>query len=94
MGPDPDLARAAAAALGNISAAKELRAALATTKGATRVAVADASLICAERLLAGGKRAEAMALYASLSATDIPPPLRLAAMNGIIREEPAIGRPK
>ena len=55
-GSDADLARAAAAALGSIggmSSLKLLQAALAKTSGMTRMAVADASLICAERLLEG-----------------------------------------
>lgn len=97
LGPDSALACAAAAALGNIGGpllAKELRSALGKTTGATRAAVADASLICAERLLAEGKRPEALDLYAALTAPDVPKPMRLAAMNGIIREETSIGRPR
>lgn len=97
FGTDADVARASAAALGNIggvSSAKELKSALGKTNGLTRAAVADAALICAERLLADGKRAEALDLYAALSAPDIPKPMRLAAMNGIIREETSIGRPR
>jgi len=97
LGPDPDLARAAAASLGSIggiSSAKELRSALAKTSGMTKMAVADASLICAERLLAEGKRTEALDLYAFLSAPEVPKPARLAAMNGIIREETSPGRRK
>jgi HEAT repeat protein len=97
LGPDTDLARAAAAALGSIggpSSARELKSALGKTSGATRVAVADASLVCAERLLADGKRGEALDLYAVLSAPDIPKPMRLAAMSGIIREETSVGRPR
>jgi HEAT repeat protein len=92
---DADVASAAAAALGSLGGpapAKELQAALAKTKGATRMAVADASLVCAERLLAEGKRDEALALYTSLSAPDVPKPARLAAMQGIIREETSINR--
>jgi hypothetical protein len=58
------------------------------------MAVADAGLLCAERLLAEGKRGQALALYASLSAADIPKPARLAAMSGIIREETSISRPR
>ena len=94
-GADADVASAAAAALGSIggpASVKELQAALAKTKGATRMAVADASLVCAERLLAEGKRDEALALYTSLSASDVPKPARLAAMQGIIREETSINR--
>ena len=91
------VARAAAAALGHIgslSSMKELQAALAKTKGMTRMAIADASLVCAERLLAEGNRDQALALYASLSAPDVPKPARLAAMHGIIREETSTSRPR
>jgi hypothetical protein len=94
---DSDVARAAAMALGNIggvSSMKALQAALVKTKGMTRTAVADASLVCAERLLAEGKRTQALALYASLSAPDIPKSARLAAMHGIIREETSTSRPR
>ena len=95
-GPDPAVAAAAASALGNIGAPalKELQAALPKTTGATRAAVADASLICAERLLADGRRDQALALYASLSTADVPKPVRLAAMSSIIREETSINRPR
>jgi len=57
-------------------------------------AVADASLVSAERLLAEGKRDQALAFYTALSAPDIPKPVRLAAMHGIIREETSISRPR
>ena len=96
-GSDQDVARAAAAALGNIggaSSAKELQGALGKAKGMTRMAVADGCLICAERLLGEGKRDQGLAIYAFLSAPDVPKPARLAAMNGIIREETATTRPR
>jgi hypothetical protein len=96
-GADPDVARAGASALGNIGgepAAKELKAALAKTTGMTRAAIADAALVCAERLIAEGKRDQGLALYSSLSAPDVPKPARLAAMSGIIREETSIDRPR
>lgn len=96
-GADADVARAAAAALGSIggvSSMKELQAALAKTKGMTRMAVADGSLVCAERLLAEGKRDQALTLYAYLSAPDMPKAARLAAMHGIIREETSASRPR
>jgi len=95
--PDGAVARAAAAALGHIggeSSMRELQAALGKTKGMTRMAVADASLVCAERLLAAGQRVQALALYAFLSAPDMPKPARLAAMQGIIREETSTSRPR
>ena len=96
-GADADVARAAASALGSIGGeanAKELRTALSKTTGMMRMAVADAALVCAERLLAEGKRDQSLALYASLSSADTPKPARLAAMSGIIREETSPSRPK
>lgn len=96
-GADAELARAAAAALGNIGGeanAKELQAALGKTSGMLKMAVADAALVCAERLLAEGKREQALALYAFLSAPSVPKSARLAAMNGIIREETSTSRPR
>ncbi len=96
-GGDGEVANAAAAALGKIgglSSKKELLAALSKTKGRTRMVVADAALVCAERLLADGQRGEAMSLYSSLSASGVPMPARIAAMSGIIREETSTSRPR
>jgi HEAT repeat protein len=96
-GTDTDVANAAAAALGKIggvSSKKELLAALGKTRGTTRMAVADAALVCAEQLLADGKRDEALSLYASLSVSGVPPAARVGAMSAIIREETSIGRPR
>jgi HEAT repeat protein len=96
-GPDVEVARAAAAALGSIggtASSKDLLAALNKTTGTTRTAVADAALVCAERLLEDGKRDQALSLYASLSAAGVPQPVRLGAMNSIIREETSPGRPR
>ena len=96
-GRDANVARAAASALGSIGgapSAKELQAALTKASGMTRTLVADALLVCAERLLADGSRDRALALYTALSAPDIPKPARLAAMQAIIREETSINRPR
>lgn len=96
-GADVPLAIAAADALGSIGGearAKELSAALGKTSGATRMAVANACLVCAERLMAAGQRDAALGLYSSMTGTDVPKPARLAAMHGIIREETSIQRPK
>lgn len=95
--PNPEVVQAAASALGRIgglSAKKDLLSALGKTTGVTRMAVADGALACAEAFLAEGKRDEALALYASLSAADVPKAARLAAMHGIIREETGIHRPR
>lgn len=58
----------------------------------TRMAVAHASLVCAERLLGSGKRDQALALCTSLCAPEVPRAARLAAMEGIIREETSTDR--
>ena len=71
---------------------KEIQTALSKTKGAVRMAVADAWLVCAERLLAEGQRERAMTLYTAISANGMPKAARLAAMAGIIREETPAGR--
>jgi HEAT repeat protein len=94
---DPEVGRAAASALGRISgveAAKTLQSGLGKTKGAVRMAVADAGLLCAEGLLEKGQRAEALSLYNTLIATDVPKPVRLAAMHGIIAAETSLSRPR
>ncbi len=94
---DPEVARAAASALGHIggaSSAKTLHTALEKTDGMKRMTVADAILVCTERLLASGSRDQALAIYASLSSTNVPKPARLAAMAAIIREETSISRPR
>jgi len=87
---DPEVAEAAAAAIGNIggpAAAKVLRDALAKTKGPLRAAVADAGLLCAESLLARGDRPAALALYDTLSRLDIPKPVRMAALHSAFTTE-------
>jgi hypothetical protein len=80
--------------IGGASEMKELQAAIGKTKGMTRMAVADASLVCAERLLSEGQRDQALELYASLSTPGMPKAARLAAMQGIIREETSTSRPR
>ncbi len=94
---DPVVAQAAAAALGNISgleAAKALQSGLSRTRGAMRTAVAGAGLVCAEGLLAQGQRAQALDLYSLLARPDVPKPVRLAAMHGIIAAETSLSRPR
>jgi len=94
---DAEAAEAAAAALGRIGgaqAAKALEEALGKTKGAVRTAVAGAGLVCAEGLLAQGERDQALALYNTLIRTDMPKPVRLAAMHGIIAAEVSLNRPR
>ena len=78
---DASVARSAALALGSIAspaAAKALQAAHGQ-EGNVRIAVTDASLACAEALLASGKKMQALALYKSLASDDQPKHVRLAA---------------
>lgn len=94
---DVEVAQAAAAALGSISgleAAKALQNGLGRTKGALRTSVAGAGLVCAEGLLAQGQRSQALDLYSLLARPDVPKPVRLAAMHGIIAAETSLSRPR
>jgi HEAT repeat protein len=94
---DVEVAQAAAASLGAVSgpdAAKALQDALTKTKDPVRTAAAGACLVCAEGLLASGERDQALALYNTLTATNMPKPVRLAAMHGIIAAETSLRRPR
>lgn len=96
-GSDDDLARAAASALGSIggtSSLKQLQAAIGKTSGLRQMAVVDACLVCAERLLEAGQRDEALAAYDALTGEEIPKAARLAAMEAIVREERSLNRPR
>lgn len=80
------IARAAALALGavgNAEAASALQQATASAS-ATKPAVLDALLACAEALLAGGKPADATTIYQSLSGDDQSRLVRLAATRGLL----------
>jgi HEAT repeat protein len=94
---DSEVAQAAAWALGKISgplASKALQDGLGRTKGPVRAAVAGAGLLCAEGLLAQGERGLALDLYGALSRADVPKPVRLAAMHGLIAAEISLSRPR
>jgi hypothetical protein len=82
---DAAVARAAAYALGAIRSA-EAGKALSKSKPTTdtKSAVTDASLACAESLLAGGKKAEALAVYKSVAKGEQPKHVKLAATRGIL----------
>jgi HEAT repeat protein len=84
---DPAVARAAAHALAKIGtpeAGKALDGFGKKAPEALKPALADASLACAERLVADGKQAEAIVLYKSLSGEDQPKHVRLAATRGLL----------
>ena len=84
---DIELARAAAQALaliGTPSAARELSRFAKRASASMKMPVADARLICAEKLLADGKKAEALALYKELQGDDQPSHVKVAAMKGMV----------
>ena len=84
---DKAIAGSAACALGDIGtpeAAKSLGGSAKTAPEGVKMAVADGCLVCAERLLADGKRSEAIAVYKSLSGADQPKHIRLAATRGML----------
>ena len=74
-------------ALGRIAspdAVDALRLALTGDSAESRAAAADASLTCAERLVAQGKRPEAIAMLEQVCAADVPKHVRTAAVYGLI----------
>ncbi len=83
---DPQIAAAAAAALGAIGTSEAAKA-LADFQGkapeALKLAAADAYLACAEALLAAGKKAEALAIYKELTKSEIRH-VKLAATRGMM----------
>jgi HEAT repeat protein len=84
---DKSIACAAACALGDIGnpeAAKALVEAAKKTPKGVKEAVADAALACAERLVADGKKAEAMQVYKAFAGADQPKHIRLAATRGLL----------
>lgn len=83
---DPALVRSAALALGAIQAPEATRA-LAEAKPqseAGKIAVTDASLACADGLLAAGKKLEAMTIYKGFMGEQQPKHVRLAATRGML----------
>ncbi len=81
------IAKAAAHALaliGSSSAAKALSRFAKQTPAAMKIPVADACLICAEQLLADGKKPEAIVLYNGLKGNDQPKHIKVAAMKGML----------
>ncbi len=84
---DIQVAKAAAQSLGLIgtsAAAKELSKFAKKASANMKLPVADASLVCAEQLLADGKKSEAVALYKEFRGDDKPAHVKAAAMKGIL----------
>jgi hypothetical protein len=80
---DAEVAGAASASvgmIGGLQAARALQAALGRTKPPVFPVVARAALLCAEGLMASN-RPRALEMYTQLSATNMPGPVRLAALR-------------
>lgn len=85
---DQEVAAAAAAALGEIGSMEAAEALAAVRSKAERtlgLRFADAELACAERLLADGQKAAALAIYKALSESQWPAQVQLAAKRGLLR---------
>jgi len=84
---DIQVAKAAAQSLGLIgtsAAARELSKFVKKASADMKISVADACLVCAEQLLADGKKSEAVALYKELKGDDQPSHVKAAAMKGTL----------
>jgi HEAT repeat protein len=93
---DPDVASAAAVALGRIGgakAAKALSQSLAVAPAAVRPAVAEGCILCAEKLLAQGKAADAVKLYDAVRAANVPRQKMLEATRGAVLARQSAGLP-
>lgn len=83
----PAVASAAACALGRIGGPEAMKSLEAAGTGASddlRSRIADALLLCADRLLAQGRTAEATAVYDKLASAENARPIHLAAMQGLL----------
>ena len=93
---NPDVAQAAARALGkigNASAAKAIQAALPDVPAGNQVAFCEGLFRCAETLAAKGNRKEAAAIYDRLCAIQAPHQIRTAALRGAILTGQKAGLP-
>jgi HEAT repeat protein len=93
--PDPDVAQAAARALGTIgtaSAVKALESGLAKAPTANQLAFCEGLLRCAESHAARGERKEALAIYQHLRGVPtLPHQVRAGALIGVIVHDPKQG---
>ena len=93
---DADVASAAAVALGRIGngpATKTLRQSLASAPEKVRSAVAEGCVLCAERLVAEERMAEAAEIYDEVRAADVPEQRILEATRGAILARNEAGIP-
>jgi len=93
---DVAVASASAVALGHIGgrpSAKALAPSLAKAPAGVRSAVAEGCILCAERFLAQGQTAEAVALYDAVRRADVPNQRQLEAVRGAILARGSAGLP-
>ena len=93
---DADVASAAAVALGRIGGAKAAQALsqlLAVAPAAVRPAIAEGCILCAEQFFAQGKAADAVKLYDTVRAANVPRQKMLEATRGAILARQAAGLP-
>jgi HEAT repeat protein len=93
---DPEVAAAAAEALGHVGgdrAAQALEQALASAQPGLRSAVAEGCLLCADRFLAEGNPAPAMRLYDTVRKANVPTQRQLEAIRGAILARRSDGLP-
>lgn len=93
---DAEVASAAAVALGrigNAAATEVLAQSLAGAAAPVRSAVAEGCILCAEKLAAQGKAAEAAKLYDQVRQADVPKQRVLEATRGAILARQAAGVP-
>jgi len=84
---DPQVARAAAAALGRIGtveSGKVLESAIAAAKGDEFKFLCEECLACADVMFSEGKEARALGFYERLAKDDVPVLVRSAATRGVI----------
>jgi hypothetical protein len=84
---DETIANAAVAALGQIAdeqATKALAEAKDKTTGKLKLRVLDSFLLCADKLVAAGKKTQALSIYKELSNKEMPESIRAAATKGMI----------
>ena len=79
--------------IGGTEAAKALTESLTTAPEAVRPDVAEGCILCAERFIAQGKRPEAVKLYDTVRAANVPRNRQLEAIRGAILARQSAGLP-
>jgi len=93
---DADAGSASAVALGQIggdAAVQALEASLTTAPAGVRSAVAEGCIVCAERIAAAGKTADAVRIYTAVTRAAVPVQRVLEATRGLILVQGSAGVP-